>query len=165
MQALNAGRLAVSFSPLGLALRRWQFDAIHVQSGAIQIHVYKAVPEASPSKPWFSAILPNRVYLKRIETETADVTWRFRGKHVGFFGTRLLVTPHGRDFDYQATGGTLNMTPIPDLHLRGAHLLITRKLLTRYDVDLATGLAPGPQIDGDIHAHGNDGIGGDTWVD
>jgi hypothetical protein len=62
--------------------------------------------------------LPNRVYLKRIETETADVTWRLRGKHVGFFGTRLLVTPHGRDFDYQAAGGTLNMTPIPDLYLR-----------------------------------------------
>jgi hypothetical protein len=29
-----------------------------------------------------------------------------------------LVTPHGRDFDYQAAGGTLNMTPIPDLYLR-----------------------------------------------
>jgi hypothetical protein len=76
-----------------------------------------------------------------------------------------LVTPHGRDFDYQATGGTLNMTPIPDLHLRGAHLLITRKLLTLYDVDLATGLAPGPQSEGDIHAHGNAGIGEDTTVD
>lgn len=174
MQALNARDIAAKFNPLGLFLRRWQFDDLHLQSGAVQIHVYKAAPEASPSKPWFSAILPNRVYLKRIETETADVTWRLRDKHAGFFGTRLLITPHGRDFDYQATGGTLRMAPIPDLYLRGAHLLITRKFLTLYDVDLgaglvrvaaATGLAPGPQSEGHIHAYGNAGIGEDKSVD
>jgi hypothetical protein len=165
MQALDARDITAKFNPLGLFLRRWQFDDVHIQSGAVQIHIYKAVPEPSRSTPWFSAILPNRAYLKQIETETADVTWRLRGKQVGFFGTRLLITSHGRDFDYQAAGGTLKMTPIPDLYLRGAHLLITRKLLTLYDVDLATGLAPGPQSEGDIHAHGNAGIAEDKSVD
>jgi hypothetical protein len=74
MQALDARDITAKFNPLGPFLRRWQFDDIHIQSGAVQIHIYKAVPEPSPSKPWFSAILTNRVYLKRIETETADVT-------------------------------------------------------------------------------------------
>jgi hypothetical protein len=161
MQALDARAIAAKFNPLGLFLRRWQFDDLHVQSGAVQIHVYKAVPEASPSKPWFSAILPNRVYLKRIETETADVTWRLRGERVGFFGTRLLITPHGRDFEYQATGGRLRMAPIPDLYLRGAHLLITRKLLTLYDVDLVSNSGS----DGSIHAQANAGIGKNKNID
>lgn len=174
MQALDAHDITAKFNPLALLLRRWQFDDVHVRSGAVQIHIYKAIPEESPSKPWFSAILPNRVYLKRIEAEVVDVTWLLRGERVGFFGTRLLVTPHGRDFDYQANGGRLRMAPIPDLYLHCAHLLITKNLLTLYDIDLAagivrvapgSGLAPGLESEGRIRGHGNAGIGEDKSVD
>jgi hypothetical protein len=62
------------------------------------------------------------VYLKRIETPQANVTWRFRGEQAGFFGTQLLITPHGLDFEYFATGGRLKMALLPDLDLRRAHL-------------------------------------------
>jgi hypothetical protein len=161
MQALDAHGIAAKFNPLGLFLRRWQFDDVHVQSGTVQIHIYKAVPEASPSKPWFSAILPNRVYLKRIETETADVTWQFRGKPAGFFGTRLLITPRGRDFEYVATGGRLKMALLPNLDLRGAHLLITKTLLTVYDVDLVSNSGS----EGSIHAQANAGLGKNKNID
>ena len=38
---------------------------------------------------------------KRVWSEPGDVTWRMRGQKGGIFGTRLLITPHGRDFEYR----------------------------------------------------------------
>ena len=99
--------------------------------------------------------------MKRVESEPADVTWRLRGKRAGFFGTRLLITPHGRDFNYHATGGTLRMAIIPELRLRETHLLITKKLLTLYNLDLESER----DRNGQIHAKGTAGTRDDTSVD
>jgi hypothetical protein len=130
----------------------------------VGIQIYEANPEGVSSRPWFSIFLPNRVYLKRIESEPANVTWQFRGELAGFFGTRLLITPQGSDFEYRATGGTVKMALIPNLYLRHIHLLITKTLLTLYDLDLASSvLAAGS--DGSIHGGGGVGIGKDKSVD
>jgi hypothetical protein len=53
------------------------------------------------------------------------------------------------------------MALVPDLYLRGAHLLITKRLFTLYDIDLA----PNPQSDGSLRAQGNAGMGKDKSVD
>jgi len=155
MHALDTRGISAKFDPLGLFRRRWQLDELHIQSGETQLQIYKHHPEPLPAQPWFAIFLPNRVYLKRVEVDSADMTWLFRVERAGFFGTRLLITPHGSDFNYEATGGTLEMVPIPDVYLRPARLLITKTLLTLYDIDLA----PSSQSDGAIHAHGNAGIG------
>ncbi len=155
MHALDTRGISAKFDPLGLFRRRWQLDELHIQSGETQLQIYKHHPEPLPAQPWFAIFLPTRVYLKRVEVDSADMTWLFRVERAGFFGTRLLITPHGSDFNYEATGGTLKMVPIPDVYLRHARLLITKTLLTLYDIDLA----PSSQSDGAIHAHGNAGIG------
>jgi hypothetical protein len=89
------------------------------------------------------------------------VTWRFRDEKGGFFGTRLVITPHGRDFNYQASGGTLKMALIPNLQLRDTHLLITKKLLTLYNLDLQ----PSEDATGNIHVQGTAGTSEDRSVD
>jgi hypothetical protein len=132
-----------------------------VQSGDVEIQIYKANPEAVAPKPWFAIFLPNRVYMERIESEQANVTWQFRGERAGFFGTELMITPHGRDFEYVATKGKLKMTLLPDLDLRRAHLLITKTLLTIYDINLASNSGSGESI----HAQASAGIGKDRSVD
>src|SRR5947208_637098 len=141
--------------------RQWRFSDVHVRSGDVEIQVYEANPEAIEPKPWFAIFLPNRVFLKRIESEHSNVTWRFRGERAGFFGTHLLITPHGPDFEYVATGGRLRMALLPDLDLRRAHLLITKTLLTVYDVDLASNSGSNESI----HAQANAGIGKNKSVD
>jgi hypothetical protein len=138
MKSLVAHRITAKFDPWGLFLRQWRFTDVHVQSGEVEIQIYKANPEAVPHKPWFAIFLPKRVYLEKIESEQANITWRFRGERAGFFGSKLLITPNGRDFEYVATGGRFKMPIVPDLDLRRVHLLITRKLLTLYDLDLAS---------------------------
>ena len=158
---LEAHGIRARFNPLGVFLRRWQLDEVQIDGGEVGIQTYEPKPEPSPSKPWYHVFLPERVYLCRVWSEPADVTWRFRNEKGGFFGTRLLITPHGRDFEYQATGGTLKGALIPDLPLRHTHLLITKKLLTLYKLDLQ----PVPGSGGFIKAEGTAGTGEDKSID
>jgi hypothetical protein len=161
MTSMDARGISARFNPLGIFLRRWQLDEVHIDGGEVGIQTYEPRPEPSPSKPWYHVFLPARVYLRRVVSEPADVTWQFRNEKGGFFGTRLLITPHGRDFEYQATGGTMKGALIPDLPLRHTHLLITKTLLTLYELDLA----PGPGSDGFIRADGTAGTREDKSVD
>lgn len=160
LTSLDAHGITARFNPLGVFLRRWQLDDVHIDGGEVGIQTYEPKPEPSPSKPWYHVFLPQRVYLREVRSEPADVTWRFRNEKGGFFGTRLLITPHGRDFEYQATGGTMKGALIPDLPLRHTHLLITKTRLTLYTLDLA----PAPEGDGFIQAEGEAGTREDKSV-
>jgi len=160
LTSLNAHGITARFNPLGVFLRRWQLEEVHIAGGEVGIQTYEPKPEPSPPKPWYHVFLPQRVYLREVRSEPADVTWRFRDEKGGFFGTRLLITPHGRDFEYQATGGTMKGALIPDLPLRHTHLLITKTLLTLYTLDLA----PAPGSDGFIQAEGTAGTREDKSV-
>jgi hypothetical protein len=161
MKSLDAHGVTARFNPWGVFARQWRFDDVHVQSGDVEIQIYEAQPEPVGRKPWFAVFLPNRVYLKKIQSDQANVTWRFRGERAGFFGTQLLITPNGRDFDYVATGGRLKMAPAPNLDLRRIHLLITKTLLTLYDLDLASD----SRTDETIRAQGHAGLGQDKSID
>jgi hypothetical protein len=161
MTSLDARGVTAKFNPWGVFLRRWQLDEVHVGSGEVGIQTYEPKPEPSPSKPWYHIFLPDRVYLRRVWSEPADVTWRFREERAGFFGTHLLITPHGRDFEYQARGGRLKMAPFPEMRLEHTHLLITKTLLTLYNLDLK----PKAQGKGRFHAEGTAGTGEDKSID
>lgn len=161
LTTMDAHGITARFNPLGVFLRRWQLDAVHIDGGEVGIQTYEPKPEPSPRKPWYHIFLPDRVYLRRVWSEPADVTWKLRNEKGGFFGTRLLITPHGRDFEYRATGGTMKGPLIPDLPLRHTHLLITKTLLTLYELDLAAG----PESDGFIRAEGTAGTREDKSVD
>ena len=161
MKSLDAHGITAKFDPWGVFLRQWRFTDVHVQSGDVEIQIYKANPEAVPRKPWFAIFLPNRVYLEKIESEQANITWRFRDERAGFFRTQLLITPNGRDFEYIATGGRLKMALVPDLELRRTHILITKTLLALYDLDLASD----SRSDESIRAQGHAGLGQDKSID
>ena len=147
MTSLKARGITARFNPLGIFLRRWQLDEVHVDGGEVGIQIYEPTPEPTPAKPWYHIFLPDRVYLKRVWSEPANVTWHMRGEKGGIFATRLLITPHGRDFEYRATGGTMKNALIPDLTLRHTHMLITKTLYSLYQLELASG-------DGSIHGEG-----------
>jgi len=161
MKSLDAHGITAVFDPLGVLLRQWRFTDVRVQSGDVEIQIYEPTPEPVPAKPWFAIFLPNRVYLEKIESDNANITWRFRGERAGFFETQLLITPHGRDFDYVATGGKLKIALIPDLDLRRVHVVITKKLLTLYNLDLASDSTG----EGSVRVQGKAGLGEDKSVD
>jgi hypothetical protein len=161
MKSLDAHGITAKFNPWGVFLRQWRLDGVHVQSGDVEIQIYEAHPEPVKPKPWFAIFLPNRVYLKKIQSDQCNITWRFRGERAGFFGTQLLITPNGRDFEYVAKGGRLKMAVVPDLDLHRTHILITKTLLTLYDLDLASD----SHSDESIRAQGHAGLGQDKSID
>ena len=115
IKAISTGEVDARFNPWGIFQRRWQLDYIRIPSGQAEIQTYEPKPETKPPKPWYAIFLPDRVYLKEVTCESADVTWQLRGRKAGFFQTRLLITPYGRDFEYRASGGTLKTGMLPEL--------------------------------------------------
>jgi hypothetical protein len=156
--SLEAQGITGRFNPLGVLLRRWQIDELHVDRAEIGIHVYEPKPEPRPVKPWYFVFLPDRVYLKRVWSDNVDVTWPMRDQRGGIFRTRLVITPHGRDFEYRANAGTLKNPSMPELAVRQIHLVITKKVFTLYQLDLNSG-------DGSIHGEGNTSISGEKHAD
>ena len=154
IKTISTGEVDAKFNPWGVFLRRWQLDYIRIPSGKVEIQTYEPKPENKPPKPWYAIFLPDRVYLEKVTCDAADVTWQLRGRKAGFFQTRLLITPHGRDFEYRASGGTMKTGMVPDLSLRQVHLLITKELLTLYELELA----PDSESEGRIRVKGQAGM-------
>ncbi len=156
LRAVDARGITAKFNPWGVFNRLWYLDDVHIQGGEAEIQVYEPKPEPSPPKPWYAKyFLPERVYLNHVESEPADVTWYFRGKRAGIFGTRLLITPHDRDFEYQAHEGWLRTKPFPEMRVKHIHMLITKELLTLYHMDLD----PKSVVPSRIHVEGKAGTG------
>ncbi len=156
--SLDAHGVTGRFNPLGVFLRRWQIDDLHIDRAKIGIHVYEPRPEPRPVRPWYFLFLPDRVYLKRVWSDDVDVTWPMRGETGGVFKTRLVITPNGRDFEYRASGGMLKNPSLPELGVREIHLLITKKVFTLYQLDLTAGV-------GSIHGEGSTAISGEKHAD
>jgi hypothetical protein len=51
MKSLDARGITATFDPLGVFIRQWRFADLHVQSGEVEIQVYKANPEAVAPSP------------------------------------------------------------------------------------------------------------------
>ena len=154
IKGISTGRADAKFNSWGIFLRRWQLDYIRIPSGRAEIQTYEPKPENKPPKPWYSIFLPDRVHLEKVVCDSADVTWRLRGRQAGFFKTGLVITPHGRDFEYRASGGTMKTGMAPDLALQQLHLLVTREWLTLYNLELA----PNPESQGRIRVKGQAGL-------
>ena len=148
------------FDPWGFFLRRWELEYIHIPAGTAEIQTYEPKPENKPPKPWYAILLPERVHLNKVVCDSADVTWQLRGRKAGFFETRLLITPDGRDFEYRAEGGVMKTAVVPDLVLRQLHLLITKELLTLYELELS----PSAKSNGRIRVSGWAGMKNDKSV-
>lgn len=161
MAKINARDVTTRFNPLGILLRRWQLDELHIASGEVAIQTYKSKPEPSPAKPWYHVFLPDRVYLKRVWSDPADITWQLAGKPGGFYGGHLEITPDGRDFEYDLRNAKLRSVHLPELPLRHTHLIIAKTLLTVATLDLAAGRGG----DGFIHGQGTAGTRDDKSVD
>lgn len=156
---VEASDIHAKFNPLGFFLRRWQFEYLRIGRGTAEIQIYTPHPEPAPAKPWFAMFMPDRVYLNQVTSPEADVVWAYRDSEAGFYGLTLLITPHGRDFEYHATGGELRMAPLPRMELVKTHLLITREQISLYQLELKE------DAGGRLSLKGNAGLMGNRVVD
>lgn len=161
MRSLEARDITATFNPWGVLLRRWQLDEVHIRSGEVEVQAYTPRPDNRPPKPWYSIFLPDRVYLRAVRCDEANVTAQIERRKVGIYGTRILITPHGRDFEYRADGGELRTAGLlPALAVSGLHLLITKKILQLHEFELT----PAGGGDGRIRLTGEVGMGDQRQV-
>jgi hypothetical protein len=121
-----------TFNPLGIALRRWQIDDIHIRSGSVMLQKTEPTPGApkGPSPiPWWALFWLYRVYLTDVKADDAAILWELQKKESGIYHTYLEITPNGRDFEYDARGGQLKTPMTPALEVRHVHMLIRKPRL------------------------------------
>lgn len=137
MKSLDASGITAQINPWGVLLRRWQLEYVRIKSGEVEVQTYEPKPEPKPSRPWYGFLLPDRVYLREVLCERANIKWRAGGRPGGIFDTRVRILPYGRDFEYFATGGSLRSGGFaPELGLKKLHLVITKKSLRLHRLDL-----------------------------
>ena len=132
IQSLKGEQVTGAFNPLGVFLRRWQLQFLHFDRGVIHIQKTEGNPSATPpaGPPWYLFFWPDRVYLKDVTCDHADVLFKLQGKESGIHDTYLEITPNGRDFEYDAKGGTFTTPDTPRLNVEHIHLLVRKPRMT-----------------------------------
>lgn len=162
MKSLDARGISAQFNPWGVLLRRWQLEYIRIKSAEVEVQTYEPKPDNKPPKPWHAIFMPERVYLKEVTCDTANIKWRAGGKPGGIFNTRVRILPYGRDFEYFADGGTLRSGGFaPELGLKNLHMVITKKILRIHRFELF----PQDHAEGSLSLTGEMGMRENKQVD
>ena len=150
--SMQAEGITGQFDPLGLALRRWQIDAIRIRQGTVKLQKTEPIPGAPKGPtpiPWTALFWPYRVYLQDVQVSAANVLFQVKGREAGVYQTFLEITPNGRDFEYDARGGELRTPLSPTLVVQHLHLLIRKPRLYCPEMVLADATGHLLQIEGD----------------
>jgi hypothetical protein len=141
--SLRANQITGAFNPLGVLLRRWQLQYLHFATGTVRIQKTEAKPNEPkpPGLPWYLFFWPDRVYLRDITCDDTNVLFQLRNQDSGIHDTFLEVTPNGRDFEYDAKGGTFTTPDTPQLNVEHIHLLVRKPRLTCSTLVLGDDLA------------------------
>ena len=135
MTKIEAHDVTARFNPLGIFLRRWQLDELHIARGEVGIQTYEPKPEPSPSKPWYHVLLPDRVYLKRVWSDPADITWQLAGQARRILRRparhhaarpRLRIRPQECDSAFDSSAGAAAAAHPPYHHEDASHRRDTR---------------------------------------
>ena len=130
--SLDAQNITGWFNPLGLALRHWELHGLHMDSGTVWLQKTEATPgepKGAPPVPWTAIFWPYRVELEDVTCDDAEVLFKLQGRESGIYHTFLDITPNGRDFEYDARGGTFRTPATPELNIEHIHLLIRKPRL------------------------------------
>jgi hypothetical protein len=120
------------FNPLGIALRHWELHGLHMDSGTVWLQKTEATPgepKTAPPVPWTAFFWPYRVELEDVSCDDTEVLFKLQGRESGLYHTFLDITPNGRDFEYDARGGTFRTPATPELNIEHIHLLIRKPRL------------------------------------
>jgi len=156
--SLQAQGISGTFNPLGIFLRRWELDSVHIKSGAVMLQKTEAdpgAPKGPPWPPWWALFWPYRVHLADVIADDASILWKLKDKESGIYDTRLEITPNGRDFEYDAHGGQFKTPMTPPLEVEHAHMLIRKPRL--YCSEFILGDDPA-HPDEQVRVHGDAGL-------
>ncbi len=81
--SIDADGITGSFNPLGMILRRWQVEDIHLKSGIVMLQKTEPIPGApknAPLPPWWALVWPYRVQLQDVRVDDARILFALKGQ-------------------------------------------------------------------------------------
>lgn len=164
MVHLTAQKISGWFNPLGIFLRRWQLEDLHIATGTVMLQKTEPTGEKPPGQPWYLFFWPNRVYLADIKVDDANVLFNLREKESGIYHAFLEITPNGRDFEYDAHGGEFRTPMSPVYTVRHVHLLIRKPRLYCQDFVLGEPNTDAAHPGGELRMTGTAGLQQDRAI-
>ena len=130
--SMDAQGITGTFNFLGIGLRHWEVDHLHINSGTVWLQKTQGTPGApkgAPPIPWTALFWPYRLEMEDVKVDDAKVLFKLQDKESGLYHIFLEITPNGRDFEYDGKGGTFKTPMTPELNLEHVHLLIRKPRL------------------------------------
>ncbi len=112
-------------------------------------------PAETDDRPWYLWLLPKRVRLKHVLIDDGTAVMTVLGQDGGFYHSKIVLTPNGRDYEYDGTGGEFRMPLMPKMNVTHVHLLATKAVLTIYELLIAE---EGEHPERTIHMEGSVGL-------
>jgi len=80
--SLTGRHVTGAFNPLGIFLKRWQLQYLHFDTGTVMLQKTEPNPNEPqpPGPPWYLFFWPDRVYLKDIQCDDAQVLFKLQDK-------------------------------------------------------------------------------------
>ena len=143
--ALNATGIQAEFDPDAVWKGAWRINYVKIDRALIRLvppndKLKRPVPPKKP-RPWYLFFLPSRVECGPITCPHAELLYYFQGRTARIHDANVEADLIGKDLQYTATSGVLEMPYLPPLRIERLVMLVTRPLI-RVDTAQLAGLDP-----------------------
>lgn len=138
--ALDATGIQAGFDPTAVWNGAWRISGIQITRATINLRqpddaLKRPVPPKKP-RPWYLFFLPSRVECGPIICPDAELLYSFQGKLARIHDAHVQADLIGKDLQYTATSGVLEMPYLPPLRIRRLEMLVTRPFIRVYTAQL-----------------------------
>jgi hypothetical protein len=143
---LDATGIQAEFDPAAIWHGAWRISGVQLDRATITLvppndALKRPVPPKKP-RPWYLFFLPRRVECGPIICPDAELLYYFQGRSARIHDAHVEADLIGKDLEYTATSGVLEMPYLPPLRIERLQMLVTRPVIRVYTSELA-GIDPG----------------------
>jgi hypothetical protein len=146
--AFDATGIQAEFDPAAVWHGAWRIDYVHVARATVTLvppndALKRPAPPKKP-RPWYFFFLPTRVECGPITCPNADLLYSFQGRDAHILHANVRADLIGKDLQYTATSGVLEMPYLPQLRIERLVMLVTRPFIRVDTAQLVGGAAGDP---------------------
>ena len=137
---LNATNLRAQFEPAAIWDGAYKIKGIQMDTAEIVLvppddALKRKMPPKKP-RPWYAAFLPSRFESGPMVSANTKLTFTFQKETAHLDNAHVQADLIVKDFKYTANSGVLHFSYLPDMEVKNLEMLVTRPLITIYDIEL-----------------------------
>jgi hypothetical protein len=140
---LDASDIQAEFDPSAIWRGAWRISGVQIEHATISLlppnDALKRPALPKKPRPWYLFFLPSRIECGPIVCPDARLLYSFQGHSARIENANVQADLIGKDLQYTATSGVLEMPYLPPLRIELLKMLVTRPVIRVYTAQL-TGL-------------------------